>query len=258
MMRCAVITLFGEMIRPYVEASVLGRAMRAGHLDVLTIDPRDDATDRHRTVDDNPFGGGAGMLMRAPELAAATHRARAAVPDAPVVLLSPQGRRLDHDLVRRLAARPGLILACGRYEGVDERWVERHVDLEVSVGDFVLTGGELGALCVIDAVARMHPGVLGNATSANDESFAEDRLEYPQFTRPPRWYGLDIPEVLTSGDHGRIERWRRRVALMRTAARRPDLLARRPLTDDEAKLLADDRDPVPAWMVRPRHQADTE
>lgn len=258
MMRAAVITLFGEMIHPYVEASVLGRAVRAGHLEVVTIDPRDDATDRHRTVDDNPFGGGAGMLMRAPELAAATRRAREAVPGAPVVLLTPQGRRLDHGLVRKLAAKPGLILACGRYEGVDERWIERHVDLEVSLGDFVLTGGELGALCVIDAVARMHPGVLGNAASAEDESFAEHRLEYPQFTRPPEWYGLDVPDVLTSGDHGRVERWRRRVALMRTAARRPDLLTKRPLTADEAKVLADDRDPVPHWMVRPRHDLDTE
>ncbi len=250
-MRITILTLFPEFFPGPLGASVLGRAIGAGALTVETACIRDFADGRHRAVDDTPYGGGAGMLMRATELAAATRWARSRNSEAPVVLLSPQGAPLEQGAVRSLAERPGLILVCGRYEGVDERYVERCVDFEVSVGDFVLSGGETAALCLVDAVARLLPGALGNAASAEEESFSGAALEYPHFTRPPEFEGLTVPDVLRSGDHGRVAEWRRRASLLRTYRRRPELL---PVdARHEAAALAEGCADVPEWMRRPRH-----
>jgi len=247
-----VVTLFPEFFVAPVSCTVLARALGSGEVALHTINPRDDATDRHATVDDTPYGGGVGMVLRATELAAATARARAAVPNVPVVMLTPQGRPFDQKLARRYAEGGGVILICGRYEGVDERYIERYVDEEISVGDFVMTGGEPAALCIADAVFRLVPGVLGNERSTDDESFSAERLEYPQFTRPARFEGIDVPGVLTSGDHGRVARWRKKVGLLRTLTRRPDLLTRRPLDRDELSVLADTSLDVADWLVRAR------
>lgn len=254
-MNIEVLTLFPEFFDGPLGASVLGRAIEEGHLRVELTQIREFATDKHRTVDDNPYGGGAGMLMRPTELGAAVEAARGRQPDAMVLLLSPQGRTLEHGDVERLAALDALVLVCGRYEGVDERFVERHVDAEVSIGDFVLTGGEPAALCLIDAVSRYIPEVLGNQASLHDESFAGDLLEYPQFTRPAVYEGQGIPEVLLSGHHAKIESWRRKVSLLRTLARRPDRLTVEALGDEDRKLLADPSLEVPSWLLRPRHLA---
>lgn len=251
-MRIALVTLFPEFFEAPLSVSVLGRAQQAGVFSVASVSPRTFATNTHRTVDDTPYGGGAGMVMRAPELGAAVEEARELAPGARVLLLSPQGARLDQAAAARLAAEPGLILVCGRYEGVDERFIERYVDEEVCLGDFVLSGGEPAALCLIDAVVRLLPGGLGNAASAVEESFSDARLEYPQFTRPPVFDELPVPAVLTSGDHARVAKWRQKVGLLRTLYRRPDLLARRPISKAERKLLGDDRLDVPAWLYLPR------
>jgi tRNA (guanine37-N1)-methyltransferase len=188
-------------------------------------------------VDDAPYGGGAGMVMKPEPLVDAIEAARGRLPGATVVLTSPRGVRFDQALARRLAEQGRVILVCGRYEGVDER-VMTAVDMEVSIGDFVLTGGELAALCVVDAAARLVPGVLGNDASAGAESFAADALlEHPHYTRPPEFRGMKVPEVLLSGDHKRIERWRRRESLRATRQRRPDLFARQALTDEDLRLI---------------------
>ncbi len=214
------------MFPPYLEASILGRAREAGLLDVAVHDIRDWAEGRHRQVDDAPFGGGQGMVLKPEPLVAAIEAVRDG-PDgrAPVVLMTPQGAPLVQATAHRLAGLPRLVLVCGRYEGVDERVREGWVDEELSLGDFVLTGGELPALAVIDAVARLLPGVLGNEASHADESFEAGLLEYPQYTRPREFRGRTVPDVLLSGDHGRIRRWRAEQAADRTRRRRPDLLA---------------------------------
>ena len=200
---------------------------------------RDFGIGRHRSVDDTPYGGGPGMILRVEPIAAALDAIAAARGPSRRVLLSPQGARLDQRKVAELAAAGRVTLICGRYEGFDER-VARHVDEQLSIGDFVLAGGELAAAVVIEAVARLVPGVLGCGMSAADESFSHaTRLEYPQWTRPPEWHGEAVPEVLLSGDHRAIERWRRREALRRTVERRPDLVAAHPLSEDEARLLAE-------------------
>lgn len=255
-MHVAIVTLFPEYFDGPLSTSIVGRAVEAGQISVSTHSPRDEASDRHRTVDDTPYGGGAGMLMRATEMAAAVRAASEAHPGARVVLMSPQGRRLDHRRARELAALPSLVIVCPRYEGVDERFVEHCVDEEISIGDYVLTGGEPAAVVLVDAVVRHVPGVLGNDASLDEESFAADALEYPQFTRPATFEGVDVPAVLVSGDHARVARWRRKASLLRTRARRPDLFARLALSDDDRRLLDGDGDDVPTWMIDARHGED--
>jgi tRNA (guanine37-N1)-methyltransferase len=236
-----LVSLFPEMFASALGGSLLGKAIAAGHVDVHFTDPRDFAPGKHRSTDDAPYGGGSGMVMRPEPIAAALEHLEAARGPAWKVLLTPSGKRLDQALVRALAARPRLALVCGRYEGVDER-VHAFIDEEVSLGDFVLSGGETAALAIVDAVARLHEGVLGNPESLTEESFEQGLLEYPQYTRPPEFRGMAVPEPLLSGDHARIARWRRREALVRTRARRPDLFARLPLGDEDRALLADAKD----------------
>ncbi len=233
-----ILTLFPRMCAGYLGESILGKAQESGLLSVRVQDIREHAEGRHRVCDDAPYGGGAGMVMKPEPLTLAIEAARARLPGAQVVLMSPRGEPLGPGLAARLAGQGQVILVCGRYEGVDERVLEE-VDLEVSVGDFVLTGGELAALCVVDAAARFVPGVLGNEASAGNESFSGEGglLEHPHYTRPPVFRGRQVPEVLLSGDHGRIERWRRREALRVTRERRPDLLARAGLTEADQSLL---------------------
>ena len=235
-MKFTVVTILPELIEPALTAGVVGRAREAGVIAVATVNPRDFTHDRHRTVDDTPYGGGPGMVMKAePLLAAISH----ACGDQPAhrILLSPAGAPLTQARVRSLAAQPHLVLVCGRYEGIDERVVELGIDEELSLGDYVLSGGELGALVIIDAVARLVPGVLGEATSADDESHSAGLLEYPQYTRPPAIGEHAVPPVLASGNHAVIARWRRQQALARTAARRPDLWSRFVPAAGDAELL---------------------
>ena len=229
-MRIDVFSLFPEYFEGPWRASLLGRARDANLVDLRVHDPREHADDRHRTVDDAPFGGGAGMVMMPGPLFDAVE---AVDPPRPLFLLSASGRRFDHGLARELAAGDGFSLLCGRYEGVDQRVADHLCDDELSVGDFVLAGGEAAALVVVDAVVRLVPGVMGNDVSGADESFADGLLEYPQYTRPAEFRGYEVPEVLRSGDHARVARWRRAAALHRTRDRRPDLLAGRPPNEED-------------------------
>jgi tRNA (guanine37-N1)-methyltransferase len=219
--RIDVFTIFPEWFAGPFDASLLGKARAAGRLDLRVHDLREHTTDRHHSVDDSPYGGGAGMVM-APEPIFAS--VEAAEPPRPLFLLSAAGRRFDHSVAAELAAGTGFSLLCGRYEGVDQRVADHLCDGELSVGDFVLAGGEAAAAVVVDAVARLVPGVMGNEASGTDESFATGLLEYPQYTRPADFRGASVPDVLLSGDHERVARWRRAQALHRTRARRPDLL----------------------------------
>jgi len=212
---------------------VTGRALADRRVDLRCWNPRDFTEDVHRSVDDRPYGGGPGMVMRPEPVALCIEAALADDVPAPVIYLGPQGRVFDHAGASSLASRERLILLCGRYEGVDERVLEAMVDEEWSIGDYVLSGGEPAAAVIIDAVIRLQPGVLGHASSASQDSFVEDRLDCPHFTRPAQWRGRKVPEILLSGDHARIQRWRRAQALMRTQARRPDLLADRPMEEPE-------------------------
>jgi len=233
--RIDVVTLFPELVEIPLRTSIIGRAAEAGIVEFGIHDLREHGLGRHRSVDDYPYGGGAGMVMRPEPLFAAIEPLREA--GAHVVLLDPAGERLTDGLARTLAALPHLALVCGRYEGVDER-VRALVDREVSIGDFVLTGGELPALVLVDTVARLVPGVI-QAASHEDDSFAEGLLEYPQYTRPEEFRGMRVPEVLLSGHHGEVDRWRRREALRRTVERRPDLLERASLSDEDRATLRD-------------------
>ncbi len=235
--RFDVITLFPESFRTLAGMGVTGRAFETGLARLETWNPREFARDRHNTVDDRPYGGGPGMVMGVEPLGSAIRAARAANPGAPVSLLSPQGRRLDQAAARELAGRDGFILLCGRYEGIDERLIEAEVDEEWSVGDYVLSGGELAAGVLIDAVLRLVPGVLGHADSAAQDSFAEGLLDHPHYTRPEDHEGCAVPPVLLSGDHGAIRRWRLQQALGRTWERRPDLLEGRVLDKESRELL---------------------
>ncbi|MGE3296639.1 MAG: tRNA (guanosine(37)-N1)-methyltransferase TrmD [Porticoccaceae bacterium] len=226
-MKVAVVTLFPEMFGALIDYGVSGRAVRTGLLDIRCFNPRDYTEDRHQTVDDRPYGGGPGMVMRPEPLGAAIAEARGWTQDARVLYLSPQGRVLRHDAVMEMAgAARDLILIAGRYEGIDERIVVLEVDEEWSIGDYVLSGGELPAMVLLDALIRQLPGALGDADSAQQDSFVAGLLDCPHYTRPPEYRGLGVPEVLLSGDHGAIERWRRQQAQARTLARRPDLLGR--------------------------------
>lgn len=232
-----ILTLFPGMIRGYADESILGKAAERGLLEVTVTDIRDFAPGKHRNTDDTPYGGGAGMVMKVEPLVGAIEAAKARRPGAPVILLTPRGPTFDQAKARALAGQGAVILVCGRYEGIDERAMSV-IDEELSLGDFILTGGELGALCVLDAVARLVPGVLGNAESLATESFESGLLEFPQYTRPPEFRGLAVPEVLQSGDHARIARWRRWHALRLTRERRPDLFEKLELTKEDRKLLA--------------------
>jgi len=236
-MRIDVFTIFPELVDSFAGASLLGRARRAGLLEVRVHDLRQATSDPHRSVDDSPFGGGAGMVLMPEPIFASVEQA---APPRPLLLLGPGGRRFDQARARELSELEGFSLLCGRYEGVDER-VRRHlVDGELSVGDYVLAGGEVAAMVVIEAVGRLVPGVMGNEASAGDESFGDGLLEYPHYTRPAQFRGWAVPEVLISGDHARVERWRRAQALRRTMAARPDLVeARGGLRPEDEAVLAE-------------------
>ena len=230
--RFDVVTLFPEMFGAITASGITSRALQAGLWSLKTWNPRDFTSDNYRTVDDRPYGGGPGMVMLADPLEKALDAA-----GGKVIYLSPQGRKLDHRKVMELSKESSITLLCGRYEGVDERLLDRRVQEELSIGDFVLSGGELAAMALIDAVVRQLPGALGDEASAIDESFADGLLDCPQYTRPETYAGVKVPEVLLSGHHENIRRWRLKQALGRTWLRRPDLLAARKLNDDERKLL---------------------
>jgi len=239
------VTLFPEMFGAVTQSGITRRALEEGHWSWQAWNPRDYAENAWRRVDDRPFGGGPGMVMQVAPLAGAISAARAAqkaagVTRSRVIYLSPQGKPLTHERVMRLVAEEaGLILLCGRYEGIDERLIERCVDEEISIGDFVLSGGELPAMVLIDAVVRQLPGVLGDAASAVEDSFVGGLLDCPHYTRPEIYEGMAVPEVLMSGDHKKIRRWRLKQSLARTRKRRPDLLAHRSLTAEETQLLTE-------------------
>lgn len=236
-MRIDILTIFPDIVSGYLGHSLMGRARREGLVDIRVHDLRSAASDPHRSVDDSPFGGGAGMVLAPGPVFAAVE---AVEPPRPLILLSPAGGRLDQARVRRLAGLEGFSLLCGRYEGVDQRVVDHLVDEELSIGDYVLAGGEAAALVVTEAVTRLLPGVMGNETSADEESFTDGLLEYPQYTRPADFRGWEVPEILRSGDHGRVARWRRARALELTLRRRPDLIeARGGLNAEDVQILAE-------------------
>jgi tRNA (guanine37-N1)-methyltransferase len=236
-MRVDVVTLFPEFVRQVGECGVTGRAMQRGLLQLHTWNPRDYTHDRHRTVDDRTYGGGPGMVMRYEPLRDAIRAVRAESPQARVVYLSPQGRLLNQAAVQELAVRPGLILVAGRYEGIDERLMAHEIDEEWSIGDYVLSGGELAAMVLIDAVARLQPGALGDEDSAAQDSFSAGLLDCPHFTRPETVDGMTVPAVLLGGNHADIERWRAKQALLRTWQRRPKLLTQLQLSQEQQALL---------------------
>jgi tRNA (guanine37-N1)-methyltransferase len=239
-MRIGLVSLFPEMFAAVSDYGVVGRAVRQGHVDLTICSPRDHALDSHRTVDDRPYGGGPGMLMKIDPLQQAIAAARAGtVANARVIYLSPQGQAFDHDKAIEFAGLEGLILVAGRYEGIDERLIESEVDEELSIGDYVLSGGELAAMVVIDAVTRQLPGVLGHEASALEDSFVNGLLECPHYTRPETYQGRHVPDVLLSGNHEEIRRWRLKQALGRTYERRPELLQGRLMKGEEETLLAE-------------------
>lgn len=238
-MKIGFITLFPEMMSAITDYGVSGRAIKNGLLSVSCWNPRDFTSDRHQTVDDRPYGGGPGMVMKTEPLSLAINAAKAELPEARVAYLSPQGRRLDQAALAELAQRSSLILLAGRYEGVDERLLQQQVDEEWSIGDYVLSGGELAGMVIADGVARLLPGVLGHEMSAVEDSFVDGLLDCPHYTRPEVFEGEQVPEVLLSGDHERIRRWRLKQSLARTWERRPDLLEGVTLNDEQETLLAD-------------------
>jgi tRNA (guanine37-N1)-methyltransferase len=241
-MRFDIFTLFPEVCEPYLQTSILQKARQRGLVEINLHNIRDWTSDRHHVTDDEPYGGGGGMVMKPEPIFAAVEGVLGLPPVCPVILLTPQGRpftqAVAQELAQELAHQPRLALLCGRYEGVDERVRQYLVSDEISIGDYVLTGGELPALVLVDAVTRTLPGVLGDPMGAWDDSHAMGLLEYPHYTRPPEFRGWGVPEALLSGDHARIARWRREQALLRTWQRRPDLLAKAPLSDADRKFLA--------------------
>lgn len=236
-MRIDVLTLFPEMFHGPLQTSIVGRAQDAGIVSIHLWNIRDFASDRHRQVDDYPFGGGAGMVMK-PEPVFAAVRHVLGEERVPVLLMTPQGETFSHGLAEELAQEQRLLILCGHYEGIDERIRQSLVTRQISIGDYVLTGGELPAMVITDAIVRFLPGALGEATAVWTDSFANGLLEYPQYTRPRDFEGMDVPEVLLSGDHQRIARWRRQKSLRRTLLQRPDLLAELPLSEEDRELLA--------------------
>ena len=236
-MKINILTIFPEMFGSVLSSSILGRTCSQGLLEIALTNIRDYSELKHKNTDDYPFGGGAGMVMLAQPVADAMAAAREKLPDARRIYLGPRGRRLTTDLARELSEEKGLILLCGHYEGVDQRVLDTCVDEEISIGDYILTGGELAAMVLTDAVARFIPGVLGSADSPEEESFSDGLLEYPQYTRPRIWNGMEVPEVLLNGDHARIREWRRRESLKATLRFRPDLLSSAPLTSGDLAVL---------------------
>ncbi|MFL3018038.1 MAG: tRNA (guanosine(37)-N1)-methyltransferase TrmD [Acidimicrobiales bacterium] len=234
-MKVDVFSIFPEMVTGYINQSILGRSIESGILEVSVHDLRLATSDKHRTIDDPPFGGGAGMVLMPEPVFKAVEEVN---PQRPLILLGPSGRKFDQRLANELSDLEGFSLLCGRYEGVDERIRTDLCDDEISIGDFVLAGGELAALTVIETVARLQPGVLGNESSTKEESFSDGLLEYPQFTRPSNFRDLEVPEILLSGDHGKIERWRKAASLAKTLSLRPDLIETRGgLSEEDKKLL---------------------
>jgi tRNA (guanine37-N1)-methyltransferase len=238
-MKFDVLTLFPEMIEGYLQQGVLGRAINRGLVNVNLVNIRDFARGRHKTTDDRPFGGGEGMVMKPGPIYRAVKSVDRIEGTSQVILLSPQGKQFEQSMAWDMSQWDQLILICGRYEGVDERIRLTCIDLELSVGDFILTGGELGAMVVIDAVARLIPGVLGGERSSLEDSFEEGLLKYPQYTRPRTFQGREAPEILLSGDHEKIRVWRRKESLRRTFERRPDLLKQAELTEEDRAILAE-------------------
>jgi tRNA (guanine37-N1)-methyltransferase len=236
-MKFDILTLFPNLFMPFLEEGVLGRAVKKGLLDISLTDIRSFADGRHKVTDDRPYGGGNGMVMKPGPIYQALKSIERVDADTSVVLLTPQGRRFDQSLAWELSARNHIILICGRYEGVDERIISGHVDLELSIGDYVLSGGELGALVVVDAVSRLVPGVLGGERSNLEDSFEGGLLEHPHFTRPRNFMGQEVPEILLSGDHEKIRVWRRMESLRRTLQKRPDLLKDKTLGQEDAALI---------------------
>ena len=231
-----VLTIFPDIVTGAASGSILGKALEKGVISLNAIDIRDYATNKHNTVDDYPYGGGPGMVMKLEPIYGAIQSL--SLPEgSPLLLLTPQGERFDHAMARDLASHSALALLCGRYEGIDDRVRDLIPVREVSLGDFILTGGEFAALAIIDAVARFVPGVLGDEESATEESFAAGLLEYPQYTRPPEFMGQRVPDILLSGDHGRVARWRREQSLLRTLQKRPDLLETADLTEEDRNFL---------------------
>jgi tRNA (guanine37-N1)-methyltransferase len=236
-MRFDVFTLLPEVFPSYLQTSILDKAATRGLIEVRVHNIRDYTHDRHHTTDDTPYGGGGGMVMKPEPVFEAVESVLGAPPDCPVILLTPQGRVFNQNIARELVAHEHIALLCGRYEGIDERIRENLVTDQISIGDYVLTGGELPALILIDAISRLIPGVLGDPTGAEDDSHASGLLEYPHYTRPPEFRGVKVPDVLLSGDHGKIEQWRREQSLLRTLAKRPDLLKTAPLDEKDKKFL---------------------
>ena len=236
-MRFDILTLFPEMFSSPFQKSILAKAIEKGLIEVRTINIRDFALDKHRIVDDAPYGGGQGMVMKVEPIARAIEQVKSEDPSVRTIYLTPEGKPLNQEMARQLSSRSHLVLLCGRYEGVDERVRELFVDEEISIGDYVLTGGELAAMVLIDAVSRLLPGVLGSDRSAEEDSFFGSLLEYPQYTRPASFRGYEVPGVLLSGNHQAISLWRRKEALRRTWMRRPDLLSKASLSEEDKKIL---------------------
>jgi tRNA (guanine37-N1)-methyltransferase len=236
-MQILVLTLFPEMLDAFWSYGIMRRAVEQKRITAASLNIRDFARDRHHVTDDRPYGGGNGMVMKPEPLAAAIRAAQERVPDARTILMTPQGRVFNQEIAREMAALPGIILVCGRYEGVDDRLGRDLITDELSIGDYVLTGGEVAAMAVIDAATRLIPGVLGGADSAEHDSFSYGRLEHPHYTRPPVFEGAPVPDVLLTGHHRNIERWRLEASLLRTFVNRPDLLRERPLTTEEVDIL---------------------
>jgi len=236
-MRFDILTLFPEMFSSPFQESILAKAIEKGLIEVRTINIRDFVLDKRRIVDDAPYGGGQGMVMKVEPIARAIEQVKSKDPSVRTIYLTPEGKPLNQEMARQLSSRSHLILLCGRYEGVDERVRELFIDEEISIGDYVLTGGELAAMVLIDAVSRLLPGVLGSDRSAEEDSFFGSLLEYPQYTRPASFRGYEVPEVLLSGNHGAISLWRRKEALRRTWIRRPDLLSKASLSEEDKKIL---------------------
>lgn len=236
-MRFDILTLFPDMFSSPFQESILAKAIEKGLIEVRTINIRDFALDKHQVVDDAPYGGGQGMVMKVEPIARAIEQVRLESPSARTIYLTPEGKPLNQEIIKELSSRSHLILLCGRYEGVDERVRQLFVDEEISIGDYVLTGGELAAMVLIDSVSRLLPGVLGSDKSAEEDSFFGSLLEYPQYTRPASFREHEVPEILLSGNHQAISLWRRKEALRRTWLRRPDLLSEASLSEEDKKLL---------------------
>ncbi len=254
-MRFDIFSLFPEVFQPYLEISILKRALQNQLIEVHTHNIRDWATDRHHTTDDTPYGGGGGMILKPEPVFAAVEDVLGAPPACPVILLCPQGQPFTQQLAFELAAYERLGIICGRYESFDERIREHLATHVISIGDFILTGGELPALMLLDAVARLQPGVLGDNEAASDDSFSNGLLEYPQYTRPPEFRGWTVPDVLLQGDHARQSRWKREQSLIRTLLWRPDLLLKADLTDKDRKFL---EDYVAQKLARQMEDSDTD